>query len=470
VVSDSFIRGAPKAALAVFTFAATLAAASCTVPLGPGFTIERQRIAVAFEPSPQPHVRVRATWRVKNTGNQPLSAVEVNLPTPASHVASELKGGSRDLTPSHTDAGDTASIAFASPLAVKAKEEVGVSYELSGAPTAASGVAVGARGFVLPPGDWAPVLRPPKGTFAKGGEAPKKWEMTVSVPTGFHVLASGHEHGHAKEKNGETHSFQQRREDDAPYVAGGAYQETRVAAAGGEVTLWTFEAMPRDLAERAAAVAARTAQFYDAEFGPREGAAHSLWIVECPTAAPCRPVPGAALPGVEMYSAQFPQIGLPLIAQQLAATWLDFRVRPNEAEGPLPMGALTEYAADRAAAAQEGGEAREQEVRRLVLRLGLTAGDDQGLGILRVRRSDPAAVLRYSRDKSALFFFALEDAVGKDNLDRALLHLLNAYRGRAWRAVDLRVAVEQESGKDLAGFFRKWLTEPGVPKEFQGTN
>ena len=56
--------------------AAALVAAGCAAPLGPGYTVERQRLEVAFVSEPRPHVDVRATWRVKNTGNQPLDALE----------------------------------------------------------------------------------------------------------------------------------------------------------------------------------------------------------------------------------------------------------------------------------------------------------------------------------------------------------------------------------------------------------
>ena len=468
MIPDASIRPALRAALAAGLLAATFATASCTAPLGPGLRIERQRIAAAYEPAPQPHIRVRAAWRVKNIGNQPLSTVEVRLPKSAAHVVTGLRieSGGREIAPSATAATDTVSVALSSPLALKGKLEVAVSYELAGIPSAASGVAVSADGFVLPPGDWAPALRPPKGTFASGGAPPERWEMTVNVPAGFRVMASGRARGQEKDKGGATFRFEQRREYESPFAAGGAYQEAKIGAAGNAVLIWTRQALAPETARRAGEAAAGVAQFYDAEFGAREASAQTLWIIECPAAAACQPVPGAALPGAEMYSQQFVQAGLPEIAQQLATTWLDFRVSTEESE-PLPMGALADYAADLAAPLAEGGDAHEQAMRRLVLRLGLLAGDDKGMGILNVRSSDPEAVRRFARDKSELFFFALGDAAGRDNLHHALLHLLHAYHGRTWRAADLRAAVEQESGKDLAGLFRTWLTEPGVPKEFQ---
>jgi aminopeptidase N len=51
---------------------------------------------------------------------------------------------------------------------------------------------------------------------------------------------------------------------------------------------------------------------------------------------------------------------------------------------------------------------------------------------------------------------------------RALRHLLKAYPGGNWRADDLRSALEQECGKNLAPLFRRWLVDPGIPEDFRG--
>jgi aminopeptidase N len=87
--------------------------------------------------------------------------------------------------------------------------------------------------------------------------------------------------------------------------------------------------------------------------------------------------------------------------------------------------------------------------------------------VFSVRLSDPAAVQQRAGVKSELLFFALEDAAGRENLLRALRHLMKAYYGRRWGADDLRSALEQESGKDLGLLFRQWLVEPGIPDGFR---
>jgi len=447
--------------------AAALVAAGCAAPLGPGYTVERQRLEVAFVSEPRPHVDVRATWRVKNTGDRALSAVEVKLPDADTQGRSgtRLESGGSEITPAQTEAGNTVSIAFPAPLAVKAKQEIGVSYELAGIAGMGTGVVVEERGFVLPPppSDWAPALVPPKGLFAHGGEPPKQWEMTVRVPAGFRVHASGRERGKKREAGNVVLRWEQEREGFSPFVAAGAFQEERFAAAEGGVIIWTFQAMPPGLAQRAAEVVAQTADFYDEEFGPRDPDEQTIWIIECPSGFVCWPVPQAVLPGREVFVAKFWSPGESEIDRHLARTWLDFRVHPDWDAELLPMAVLGNYAADLAAAAWEGDDARRRKVQELIREFDRLQKPERA--ILSIRASDSEA--EYAEVKSELFFFALEDAAGKENLRRAIVHLLGAYRGQTWRAEDLSAALERESGKDLAALFREWLIGTGIPGEFR---
>jgi hypothetical protein len=356
-------------------------------------------------------------------------------------------------------------IVFPEPLPVKEKQEIAVSYALAGG----AGVVVDQTGFELPPGDWAPVLLPPsaEGSFASGGEAPKKWEMTVRVPADFRVYASGSRRGEKKEADSAVFRFQQRREGGPLFAAGGAYREERIEAAGGEVIFWTRESMPQRLAARAGEAVARTAELYDAEFGEREAGAKTVRILECSSGESCRPVPGAALPGRALYTQEFWSSGMRAIDRQFAFTWLDFRVHPDWQKEPLPMGALADYAADLAAAAGQGKDARGLVIQDLLAEFDHAEKPGKEKVILNIWPSDGEPVRRYGGLKSELFFFALEDAAGSENLHRAIRHLLRTYAGQSWRASDLRSALELESGKDLAGVFRAWLTETGIPEEFR---
>src|SRR5208283_5194840 len=139
-----------------------------------------------------------------------------------------LESGGSEITPSQTEADNTVSLAFPTPLAVKAKQEIAVSYELARSAGAGAGIVVGETGFVLPPGDWAPALMPSKGSFARGGDPPKQWEITVRVPAGFRVHSSGRERGQKREANSVVLRWEQHREGLPPFVAAGAYQEERI--------------------------------------------------------------------------------------------------------------------------------------------------------------------------------------------------------------------------------------------------
>ena len=69
--------------------------------------------------------------------------------------------------------------------------------------------------------------------------------------------------------------------------------------------------------------------------------------------------------------------------------------------------------------------------------------------------------------KAALFFVALEDLCGRDNLRAAFKRIVRARGGADVGYEDMRAAVESASGRDLAGMFHAWLTGPGLPDDFR---
>ena len=465
----------PRIARTLATLAALAGSmwiAGCVTPLGPGFRIEGQEINVAYVSGAEPAMRVRAAWQVRNAGNQPLDSVDMELPDAESHdlrdIRVELQGTALDLAPRR---GRIARIRFDPPLAVGEAREITASYELRGIHSEPAGTDVTEQGFLLPPGDWAPALLRPNRAFARGGEAPKKWDMTVRVPVGWRVHASGTLKGteHGKELASESvrYRYQQQKNGFLPFAVGGAFQEARAMANGSRVILWTRQAPSGGAAQRAAAVVAAAAQFYDATFGPRRGASRTLWIIECPRKQPCWPVPEAAFAGGEIgRDDAWPAIQVE-IEQQLAYTWLNFQVHPDWEAEPLPMGALTDYAAELATVAREGGDARRTMVHGLIASYEFDKSREPEPPVTYARLTDPESARQFAGVKSELFFFALEDVAGQEALLRAVRHLLRAFHGGAWRAADLRSALERESGKNLGPIFRQWLVEPGIPSEFR---
>ena len=447
--------------------AAALAAAGCTVPLGPGYTIEQQRLEAAVVRSPEPHVDVHASWRVKNTGDRPLRWLDVEVPDAETHGLGGLRieSGGAEVVPGHATYGSAVRIPFEQPLEIKSRREIAVSYSLAGG----AGVVAEDAGFALPPGDWAPVLLPPEGqgAFARGSDPPKKWDMTVRVPTGFRVYASGHEHGQRNEGQDVEFRYQERRGGGLPYAAGGAYQEERIALQSGAVILWTRQAMPQGLAERVAAAAEWSATFYNQAFGILGEKAWAVRVIECVSREDCWAVPRAALLRPELFATDFGTSGVREMNRQLARTWLDFRVHPDWSEEPYPMSAVADYAADLAAAGSGAEGARRRILHERMEDFNRLELPERAIAPLNVRMTDSPAVRRYAEFQSELFFFALEDEAGSENVQRGLKHLLGTYAGGVWRATDLRSAVELECGKDLGPLFRQWLTEPGIPREFR---
>ena len=342
----------------VAALAAALGLAGCTVPLGPGFRIERQELSAEYVAGPQPAMRVRASWRVKNTGNHPLDAVDANLPEAQSHSRSELRvevDGQALPLPAIPPA-SVVHAAFPEPLAIGETREIVVSYELRGSRSESAGTDVTETGFVLPPGDWAPVLLRPKGAFAAGSDPPKKWPMSFRVPAGWRVHSSGTwkgvDRGNRNGAQGSVFRFTETSAGFLPFAVGGAFQEEKLEAEGRAVIFWTRQALPADAAQRVAEAAAAAAAFYDQAFGPPPQEARTLWIIECPRTSACWPVPEAALVGSDINRSDAGPAMLRQVEQQLAPTWLDFQVHADWAKEPLPMGAIADYAADLAAAAR----------------------------------------------------------------------------------------------------------------------
>jgi hypothetical protein len=462
----------PGIAWRLAALAAVLCLAGCAAPLGPGYRIEHQELSVEYVSGAQPALRVRAVWHVENTGYQPLGGVEASLPDPQSHDLRDVRAGLNGDALEPAPADGSVRIAFDPPLSIGESREIAVTYELHGARSEFAGTDVTPQGFILAAGDWAPVLLRPKHAFSRGGEAPMSWEMNIRVPAGWRVHASGRPRGSERGEQEQTASVtcrfaQRRREDSLPFAVGGAFHEAAFKAGGNEVVFWTREPLPASLGQRAAEAAAGTVQFYEGVFGPRKNATRRWWIIECPRKNPCWPLAETAMVGAEIQREDSWSAVLSELERQLAYSWLDFRVHPDWEKEPLPMGVLAEYAGELAAAAREGGQARQKLVHGLVETFDDYKARQPEPPVFSVLLSDPVPARQFAGVKSELFFFALEDAVGRENLLRALRHLLKTYQGGTWRADDLRSAAEQESGKNLAPLFHRWLVDPGIPGDFR---
>ena len=157
---------------------------------------------------------------------------------------------------------------------------------------------------------------------------------------------------------------------------------------------------------------------------------------------------------------------LQLAEYELARTWFGWRVRPRP-EAQILMGRGVGLFGLVIAAEGRGADQRRSMVASLVDRYDASraAAPDKRL------MEPPAGYSRAERIstgyRAGLFFVALEDVCGHDNLRTALRDILHDRAGSDTGYEELRAAAESASGKDLAEMFRKWLVEPGIPEDFR---
>ncbi|HEX2712154.1 MAG TPA: hypothetical protein VHM88_08030 [Candidatus Acidoferrales bacterium] len=453
------------------------------MPFGPAYQIERQQIEVRYAGASGPGLAVHASYRLINTGNRELSALEMILPDAKAYGRRNLRvlldGG--ELAPS-SDPGSGENklrIPFGRALAQKQKLELSIAYELNSVSSEQTEITVADDAFSLRPG-WHPVLLAPKGAFAKGGEPPKKWDLSVRVPEGFLVHSSGRARSTRKANGEVTHHFELTSRHFDPFVAAGRYHEQKVRTRDGTVIFWTRQSLPDAQVSQAGEQIAAAVKVYETSFGPRDGKARPVWIIECaseglPTRA--RDREGAvgcfSLPEVAQFARSSFQAGVAdkrfvrLVERELARTWFGYLVSLRLDQEPLPMDAAADYAATFAAAEGAGKAARREYVAALLERYDRAVRQGPEKTVLSIRLTDPAWQVEAGCDRSELFFFALEDHYGDATVRQALAHLVRSLRGKQAGSEDLRAALEELTGQRLGDFFRAWLNRPEIPADFR---
>jgi hypothetical protein len=451
-------------------------AASCVAPLGPGYTIEKQEIRVQFVSAPDPRIRVEADYRVNNSGNQPLSSLELRLPGHRRfHYAdphASWDGTAVVFNPLQENPRNVL-LPLSQPWAVSARHALHLSVEYRPAVVGEATLSFTPAAFFLPAQGWAPELLPPKRLFATGGVPPKEWNLVVRIPDGFVVHTSGKVVKSSRASGELTVRAEQGSEDRYPFVIAGHYTAVQVGNPPEEVHLWTLTTLAPGTVDQASDAFVRTINFYNATFGNRGKNAHPLWIVECPVVAGClsrlRPAArflgqGAGEPdSSEMVSLDSMMVdlggGAPKFAgaaaPSLATSWLGYGQNPGFFEQLFPLAELPAFAASVGREAVDGPAARVETIRRVLRSIPANAEPraKQGETILRA--------------KSLLFFYALQDRYGREVFRDAIHHMLDARRERGFNLDDLIAAFDQESHRNTAEFVRIWMKRPGVPDEFR---
>jgi hypothetical protein len=451
-------------------------AASCAVPLGPGYTIEKQQVRVRFANKPEPRIRIEADYQLKNTGTQPLSELELRLPGRRRFHYEQPRAswGGAVLTPetSPDNPRDTR-LTFREPWRKSSRQILRLSVEYLPANSGETNLSFSGDAFFLPAAGWSPELLPAKGIFSTGGVPPKAWELLVTVPEGFQIHTSGTAKRTARKNGDLTVLAEQRASDPYPFVVAGRYNSAEIGNGNEKMHLWTRQPQESGGVREASDGLARVIAAYDASFGERGKESSQTWIVECPAAAGCFPKLNpvtAKLLGeederttAEMISGDTMMVDLSVgapklataAAPSLAASWLGYAQNPGFFEQELPLVLLPAFAASIGGDAAGGADARRETIRN-ALRLIPTDG--------KPHQQEARAVLRA---KSFLFFYGLQDRYGQEVFRKATAHMLYARRERGFNLDDLIAAFEQETHENVAEFVRQWMKQPGVPEEFR---
>jgi hypothetical protein len=477
-----------RLALAAITAVACLAVAGCAAPLGAGYLVEKQRIEVQFLPGSQsgllPKARVKAVYELRNTGNRPLSVLDVRLPggrrLHLDAMQADWDGNQIRVAPS-SDIPRESVMNLPQPWLVSARHTLRLSYEIVAASMDQTGLSFTNDAFFLPSAGWNPEFPPSDGLFGFGGMPPKKWEFSVRVPPGFLVHTSGTDQKQSHKAAEEIVRAVQTPADHYPFVVAGRYTSAEVGDAKNRVFLWTRSKPDTNSLQQASQQIARTTAVYDATFGSRTSKSGApLWIVECPDSRGCLSDTGgpvsslllgedAAQPTAEMASVDTLMVDLSAgapklaaaVAPSLAASWLGYGQNPGFYEQVPPLSLLPAFAAAIGREALAGQSYRGDVIRRALSRIPRdSAARPAGT---KMKEEDPNIV----RAKSFLFFYALQDRYGQEVFRKAVTHMLEARRGRGFDISDLIAAFDQETHQNTAEFVRLWIKRPGVPDDFR---
>jgi len=461
---------------------ATLAMlAACATPLGPGFRTERQSYALAHVSAAPAALEVRTVYRLRNTGNAPLTSIGARLPGPQVLGRRNLRilVGGREVAPlNDADNSENVEIPFHPPWPQRERRELVIEYQLAPGTPGHADISVAEGSTHVRHFGWFPVLLRPEVLFAQGGNAKEKIRATILVPAEFKVLAAGHERGIRRTPQGTEYRFELRGDDFEPFLVAGRYSEARFGTPSGGVAFWAFRPLDAQAAQRAAQRIAASNGALESAFGRLPQRPRTVYIVETPARLtstggadgaagvgfPCGALLNSAALALDLSSEAF----LGLVEHEMAHAWFGLALRPDRPDDLLLSEALAEYATVVAAEAREGDSARRHRAALLLQWYDESLRRAPEKTLESLLPSDPWEQRIFAYNKGALFFLALEDEFGKENVRRGLARMVSALNRRDdVNLHDLRASIEGESNRPAADFFRAWLRRTGIPSDFR---
>lgn len=463
--------------------ALVLCAAGCVHALGPGYHFPDRQADIRVSSDSPGRIHIRVVDQLVNAGDRTLHSLDVRLPEGPEfgqrNLRLEIDG--TEVSPQRSSPIDARmmSAPFDPPWHQNDKRTVVTEWDLAPEFSPRGTILASPEGFVIADETALPLWQTPRGIFARGGTIPEKELLTITSPPDFRVLAPGKPLKRTLQGAQVVRRFLiDPNKDFSPYVVAGQYKEFVLQTRQGDVQFWTFDPINDVPAAQAAAtrLSFSMKSFRDL-FGPASPEKLSVRIAEAPVELPAEfgapDGPGGdSFPEGVLLGPRALQQGLAseavlqLAEYELARTWFGWRVRPRP-EAQILMGRGVGLFGLVIAAEGRGADQRGRMIATLVGRYDQTraAAPDKPLvepptGYSRAERVSTGY-------RAALFFVALEDLCGHENLKTAFRDVLYARASSDTGFEELRSALETASKKDLAEMFRQWLVEPGIPDDFR---
>jgi hypothetical protein len=462
------------------------------VPLAPGYQILKESREVRFSDGPPPELRIRTSYTLQNSGLSDLAFVDVIFPDERAYGRTNLRveWNGHEVTPEkllveyQAEHPDTLRLPCDPPWARKEQRSLQIDYSFVEPAEQGARITLGAANFHLGSRGWIPLPQPPGRVLAPYPARPPKTFYTVRVPENFLVLGGGMLAGRKKDGGEVEYRFELRKDDLPAYVAAGRYLDSSSrgkSADRSEVAFWTLQPLQSDPAAAAQRIAAAWSALQK-DFGPLDKNISGPHIVESPElrarAGEEGQAAAASFPGGALVNSSVLALGFQSdevvedINQALAHSWFGVEMYP-EPDAAVGIGeGLPNYATIVVDESTGGEAARRRRIRRFLetyeAAVKRTAGTSNAeKSIITTMAYDPFEQRRIAAAKAALFFIALEDAYGAAPVRSGLAQVVALLRGKEVGFNDLRAALEQTTGKNLAEPFRVWLYRTGMPQEFR---
>lgn len=444
----------------------------------------KQSCEVSFVSGPPPQLQIREEYQLQNVGNADLTYLDATFPAEKEFGRKDLRvevegraAAVADLPGDYRAAQPNAlRITLDSPWQVKQTRTVSIEYAFESPENPGSRITLGASEFHLGSRGWFAELEPPKHLLAPNPAAVNPVLYTYRVPSDFVLLARGTPKGEKKIGSESEYSFLVTKDDLPPFVVAGRYANALANRRSKSAEFWTLEPLSGDSVAATSQISAMWSTL-ETDFGPLDKNITAPHIVESPELlghVSREDGPAAvAFPGGAIVNPAALSLGvdnsefLEIVAHALAHNWFGDELRPSS-ESSIGIGeGLPEYATIVIDEARDGAAGRQRRVMEYLRRYddALTRAEEVPLGAATL--AGPTGSRRIALAKAPLFYVALEDVCGPEDVRRALTRLVALLRGQEVDYKDLRSVLEQSTNRNLGPMFRLWLNQKGIPQDFR---